>query len=114
MSLENRDNYDTYSLRVRAEEIKKENIRNHCDYIETPSELFQYIQYSLSESIAFNEIVRVEPGGKIAIRLEIKIDFKNGSKRKNVVYEFQTVKQTANALDKLKNQVTTLTGKVEK
>lgn len=37
ISMENRDNYDTYFLRVRPEEIKKENIKNHCDYIETPS-----------------------------------------------------------------------------
>lgn len=86
VSMENRDNCDTYFLRVRTEEIKKENIKNHCDYIETPSELFQYIQFSLSESIAFPDIVKVEAGGKIAIRLEVKIDFKNGSKRKVIVY----------------------------
>lgn len=59
ISMENRDTYDNYFLKVTREEVKKENIKNHCDYIETPSELFQYIQYSLSESIVFQDIVKV-------------------------------------------------------
>jgi hypothetical protein len=52
--------------------------------------------------------MKVDERGKIIIKLEMKIDFKQGSKRKIITYDFQTVKQSISAIEKLRNQLNSL------
>lgn len=63
----------------------------------------------MSELGEFSDVIRVDSKGKVTIKLEMKIDFRQGSKRKIITYEFQTVKQNLNAIEKLRNQFNTLT-----
>ena len=80
--------YDTYQASLRYEDVKKENQRLNA-MIETPALLYQCVDLAVKER-PFEEVVRVDDKGRVHFHLEFTLDFKFGSKKKAVVFEFPT------------------------
>lgn len=67
------------------------------------------IDHEQTKGTNFEDIFKVDAKGKIQIKVSVEISLHRNSKRKPITYEFQTVKQNQNGLDKLRAQLTAFT-----